>query len=134
MKGRGEGRPPGQTRTLPAARRGSRAQKWAQPLPPGPPRLPWRVMSLSPQDREVRLTAEMTRAELVCKEAPGEGWERCYRSCLSVSQETGLCAGASCPLLPRWVLNLGPGAPEEAVSIPCRHLGTGGPGEMGDEN
>ena len=36
-----------------------------------PPCLPGRVMSLSPQDREVRLTAEMTRAALLHKQAPG---------------------------------------------------------------
>lgn len=44
----------------------------------------------------MRLTAEMTRAELLRKRAPGEGREMMLSPGLSVSQETGLGAG---PLL-----------------------------------
>ena len=95
MKGRGEESPPGKASTPPLTKHGSRAKKRAHACAAAeaqhacldsPPGLPLRVMSLSPQDREVRLTAEMTPAELLCKQAPGEGWERCYRSYQSVSQ------------------------------------------------
>lgn len=61
-------------------------------------------MSLSLQDREVRLTAEMTRVELLGKQAPGGRGGR--DAIVPVCQEPSLhAAPSSCTALQRPELN-----------------------------
>lgn len=65
--------------------------------------LPSRVMSLSAQDREVRLTAAMTGAELLCKQVPGG---RDGRDAISLVSQSG--NESSCSPLPHLALHRGP--------------------------
>lgn len=114
---REEGSAGGKTSALPGARRGAKEHVGtsmsccALPPPParllrqsaGLPGLPWGVMSLSPRDREVGLTAEMTRAELLRKQAP---WGRARRDaiapdCQSVIRNPGFVRPPPCSPAPQ---------------------------------
>lgn len=85
----------------------------------------------------MRLMAEKTGAGRLCKQALGGGGglaEMLSLVCQAVRQETGLCAGPSCPLLPGpRELSLAPSATDEAVNIPPAPGHHWGPGDTRDE-